>query len=76
MDCKTCVFYSKKYPNRCALLSDKKVSFDCYCTLDEYKHRLKEMFKYADYKEQRCDSLEKGVWSGYKSQVVKELSSL
>jgi len=76
MNCKDCFFKSEDFNNECSLLSDKNVSFKCFCSKEEYKERLREAFRYADSKAERCNKLNKGIWLGYKKTIVNELRLL
>jgi stress response protein YsnF len=87
MECKKCAFYSRQHSNKCSLLKNKDVSWDCFTTKEEYKERLREMYRYyaSMYKKYNTEYLDNGGsdnytdavnYKKYLRQVQEELNAL
>lgn len=64
MNCNRCVYQNKRYPNNCMLLQNKDVTFECECTLGEYKNRLYQMIRYYKTKKEKSrDNLEETIFT-------------
>ena len=77
MYCQGCVYYNKRQRNKCDLLSNKKISFECYCSVNKYKDILNDMIDYYDVKYKReKDSLKKQVFVNERNTWIKRLKEI
>jgi len=69
MNCNRCVYQNKRYPNNCMLLQNKDITWECECSLEEYKKRLMAMIKYYKVKKEKAkNNLDETI---YRQQIEK-----
>jgi len=77
MDCDRCVYKSRRYPNRCSLLTNKDVSWDCTTTPEDFKQILVEQIEYYDMKHKASrNNIDQTIYSRERTECQKLLSQL